>query len=155
MTVESNYVIAIATLSDWLKSRASFSSNEKQKQNQSYHVRVIFPALRASYRWLLGIVIGSSRCSSRFLLWLVGVIALVLVFRQSFENCSMFKLHVSYYEFLGVLWKFFVVRLVIPRHNSVDHTKLNSLNIVFFYLVTEHKHSFFSVGFGGNLPRGS
>jgi len=51
MTVESNYVIVIATLSDWLKkSRASFSTNEKQHQNQSHHVRVIFPALRASYR---------------------------------------------------------------------------------------------------------
>ena len=35
---------------------------------------------------LLGIVIGSSRCL--LLLWLVGVIALVLVFRQSFENHS-------------------------------------------------------------------
>ena len=50
---------------------------------------MIFPALRASYRWLLGIVIGSSRCS--FLLWFVGVIALVLVFRQSFENRSISK----------------------------------------------------------------
>ena len=39
---------------------------------------------------LLGIVIGSSRCS--FLLWLVGVlIALVLVFRQSFENRSIIR----------------------------------------------------------------
>ena len=73
----------------WLawKTRASFSTNEKQNQNQSHHVRVIFPALRASYRWLLGIVIGSSRCS--FLLWLVAVIALVLVFQQSFENRSI------------------------------------------------------------------
>ena len=50
MTVESNYVIAIATLNDWLKSRASFSTNEKQNQNHQHHVRVIFPALRASYR---------------------------------------------------------------------------------------------------------
>ena len=47
-----------------------------------------FPALRASYRWLLGIVIGSSRCL--LLLWLVGVI--VLVFRQSFENRSKITL---------------------------------------------------------------
>ena len=37
-------------------------------------------------RWLLGIVIGSSRCL--FFLWLVRVIALALVFRQSFENRS-------------------------------------------------------------------
>ena len=46
-----------------------------------------FPALRESYRWLLGFVIGSLRCS--FLLWLVRVIPLVLVFRQSFENRSI------------------------------------------------------------------
>ena len=61
-----------------------------QNQNQSRHVRVIFPALRASYRWLLGIVIGSSRCLFLVscLLWLVGVVALVLVFLQSFENRS-------------------------------------------------------------------
>ena len=51
MTVESiNYVIAIATLSDWFKTRASFSTNETQNQNQSHDVRVIFSALRASYR---------------------------------------------------------------------------------------------------------
>ena len=48
MTVESNYVIAIATLSDWLKTRASFSTNHKQNINQSHLVRVIFPALRAT-----------------------------------------------------------------------------------------------------------
>ena len=53
MTVESNNMIAIATLSDWLKRLASFSTNETQNQNQSHHVRVIFPALRASYRELL------------------------------------------------------------------------------------------------------
>ena len=46
MTVESNYVIAIASLSDWLERRASFSTNENQNQNQSRHVRVIFPALK-------------------------------------------------------------------------------------------------------------
>ena len=40
MTVESNYVIAIATLSDWLKRLAPvFSTNENQNQNQSHHVR--------------------------------------------------------------------------------------------------------------------
>ena len=50
MTVESNYVIAIATLSDWLKRLAPiFQTIEKQDQNQSHLVRVIFPALRASY----------------------------------------------------------------------------------------------------------
>ena len=63
MTVKSNYVIAIATLSDWLKRLAPvFSTNEKQNQNQSHHVHMIFPGLRVSYRQLLGIVIGSSRC---------------------------------------------------------------------------------------------
>ena len=50
MTVESNYVIAIAVLSDWLKRLAPVSNNENQNQNQPHLVRVIFPALRASYR---------------------------------------------------------------------------------------------------------
>ena len=47
MTVESNYVIAIAMLIDWLKRLVPvFSTNEMQNQNQSHHVRMIFPALR-------------------------------------------------------------------------------------------------------------
>ena len=50
MTVKTNYAITIATLSDWLKKpRASFSTNEKQNQNQSHLERAIFPALWASY----------------------------------------------------------------------------------------------------------
>ena len=48
MAVESNYMIAIATFSDL---RARFSTNETaQNQNQSHRVRVIFPALKASFR---------------------------------------------------------------------------------------------------------
>ena len=64
MTVESNYVIAIATLNDWLKRLAPVFQPMRIKtdQNQSRHVRVIFPALQANYSELLGIVIGSSRC---------------------------------------------------------------------------------------------
>ena len=44
MTVESNYVIAIATLSDWLKrlARASFSTNENQNKKQ----KAIAPCMR-------------------------------------------------------------------------------------------------------------
>ena len=45
-------------------------------------------------------MIDSSRCL--LLLWLVGVIALVLVFRQSFENCSIRpRFHVNY-SFLSI-----------------------------------------------------
>ena len=55
MTVESNYVIAIAKLR--FKRLASFPTNVNQNQNQSHHVRVIFPALRAS-----PVVIGRSNC---------------------------------------------------------------------------------------------
>ena len=51
MTVESNYVIAIATRGDWLKRLAPvFQPMRIKTKNQSRHVRVIFPALRASYR---------------------------------------------------------------------------------------------------------
>ena len=48
MTVESYYVIAIATLSDCLKTPTSFSANEKQNQNQLHYVHVIFPTFRVS-----------------------------------------------------------------------------------------------------------
>ena len=71
----------------YLKESRQFFNQWEAKPKPTHHVRVIFPALRASYRWLLGIVIRSSRCS--FPLWLVGVIAWVLVFRQSFENRSI------------------------------------------------------------------
>ena len=51
MTVESNYVIAIVTLSDWLKRRAPvFQPMRIKTKTNRHHVRVIFPALRASYR---------------------------------------------------------------------------------------------------------
>ena len=33
-----------------LKDSRQFSTNEKQNQNQSHYVRVIFPALWASYK---------------------------------------------------------------------------------------------------------
>ena len=59
MIVESNYAIAIATLSDWLKTLAPVFNQWEVNQNQSHHVRVIFPALWASGRSLLEIVIGS------------------------------------------------------------------------------------------------
>ena len=49
MTVESNDEIAIATLSDWLKKLAPVFQ-PMTEQNQSHLARVIFPALRASYR---------------------------------------------------------------------------------------------------------
>ena len=46
MTVESYYAIAFAALGDWLeKPRAIFLTNEKQNQNQSHLVRMIFTAL--------------------------------------------------------------------------------------------------------------
>ena len=74
------FVLAIATLIViGLKESHQFFNQWEAKP------KPIAPCTR-DYRWLLGIVIGSSRCS--FLLWLVGVIALVLVFRQSFENHS-------------------------------------------------------------------
>jgi len=77
-----------------LKSRASFSTNEKQ--NQSHLVTVIFPALWASCGKLLGNVIGSSRWLLP--LRLVKVIPLVLVFRQSFEKRSIKHRWVRFYS---------------------------------------------------------
>jgi len=42
---ENDYGFAIVTCSDWLQNCATFSTNEKQQQNQSHLVRMIFPAL--------------------------------------------------------------------------------------------------------------
>ena len=87
MTVESYYVIAIATLSDWLKRLAPVFQpmRRKTKTNRTMHAW-FFPRSERVTGKLLGIVIGSSRCLH--LLWLIVVIALALVFRQSFENRS-------------------------------------------------------------------
>ena len=43
MTVESNYAIAIATLSDWLKRVAPVFQPMTSKTKTNRHVRVIFP----------------------------------------------------------------------------------------------------------------
>ena len=72
MTVKSNYVVAIATHSDLAsKTCDSFSTNEKQNQNQSHHARVscVSSKLRIIARncdWfmalLVPVVIGGSNC---------------------------------------------------------------------------------------------
>ena len=87
MIVESNYVIAIATLSDWLKRIAPVFQPMRSKTKTSRTIYAsFFPRFDRVTGNLLGIVIGLSRCLLLF--WLVGMIALVLVFRQSFENRS-------------------------------------------------------------------
>ena len=70
----------------WLLKVITWSINDNQNQNQWHHVRVISPAPRASYRKLLGIVIGSSRCL--LLLWLVGVIISLIWFFDSHLKTS-------------------------------------------------------------------
>ena len=72
----------------WLaqKSRASFPTNEKQTQNQSNFVGLIFPALWPSYRKLLGILIGSS-----VLLRLVGVITFWYWFFDGHLKTTLFR----------------------------------------------------------------
>ena len=76
----------IIPLGDWLKNREPFFQPMKSKP------KLIAPSTRDFSRALsdyvyLGIKIGPSRCL--LLLWLAGVIILILVFRQSFENRSM------------------------------------------------------------------
>ena len=92
-TAESSFKVkapvALLYYALWLvsKTRATFSStNEKQKQNQSWFARTRFPALGACYLYLRWILIGSLRCLR--LLWLIRVITLVLVLRHSLENRS-------------------------------------------------------------------
>ena len=86
MTVESNYVIAIATLSDCLKDSRQFFNQWEVKpkpiapctrdfSRASSELQVI----ARNFDWFMALFV---------LLWLVKVITLVLVFRQSFENRS-------------------------------------------------------------------
>ena len=70
MTFESKYVIAIATLSDWLKSFAWVWS--KSKTNRTLFAR-FFPRFEQVTIVRLGIQTAPSRCL--VVLWLVGVVS--------------------------------------------------------------------------------
>ena len=75
MTVESNNVIAIDTLSDWFKRLApvfQFPTNEKQNQNQSHHVRVIF------FRTLSELHVIARNCD-----WFISLAAPVVIGRST------------------------------------------------------------------------
>ena len=75
MTFESNYLIAIATLRDWLKRcEPFFSTNEKQNQNQSRHARVS--------RTLRELQVISRNCD-----WFIALFAPVMIGRR---NCFGF-----------------------------------------------------------------
>ena len=75
MTFESNYLIAIAQLSDWLKRcEPVFSTNEKQNQNQSHHARVSRP--------LRELQVFSRNCD-----WFIAPFAPVMIGRR---NCFGF-----------------------------------------------------------------
>ena len=98
MTVDSDYTIAIiATLSDWLKNRsdAIFSTNEKQTQTNCTLYARFFPrfeqlsqAIAERSDWFISlfapVVIGRSFIT--FITYVLLIITLVSVFRQSFEN---------------------------------------------------------------------
>ena len=75
----------------WLanKTRATFSTNGNPNQNQSCFRRTRFPALGASYMYLLRVLIGSLCCLH--LLRLARVITLVLISRHSVGNRSKEK----------------------------------------------------------------
>ena len=78
--LNSNKRIVIATLCDRLKkSHASFSTNENQ--NQSHHVRVIFPALWAKLQ-----VIGKN-CD-----WFVSLFTPVAIGRNNYFGIGFFSL---------------------------------------------------------------
>ena len=123
MIVESNYVIAIATLNDWHKILASVFQpmRSKTRTNRTTYAWV-FPRFERVTGKLLGIVIGSSRCS--FVLWLVEVIALVLVFRQPFENRSIGYRQIRMFHILlykrakihsAVIWSIYVIPHLFPK----------------------------------------
>ena len=110
MTVETNYAIAIATLSDRLKNLAPVFQPMRSKPIAPSGRD--FPALWASYRQLLRILIGSLQRLP--LLWLVAVITLVLVLRHLFENRLIMQL---------------IFQEIPPSHSS-SLSNLNSLSLM-------------------------
>ena len=107
--VESNFAFALVLhyYALWLvnKTRATFSTNGKPNQNQSRFGRTRFPALGASYMYLLRILIGSLCCLH--LLRLATVITLALVLQHSVENRSMVHFIDSHQSVLSILLFFF------------------------------------------------
>ena len=80
--------ISTTTPSHWLKKLGPVFQPMRSKTNTGRTLHAwFFPALWASYSHLLEILIGLSSCL--LLLWLVGEITLILVFRRSFENRSI------------------------------------------------------------------
>ena len=80
MTVESNYVIAIDKLSDWLKNtRASFSTNEKQNRPKP---KPIAPCTRNFSRPWSGLQVIARNCD-----WFIALPAPVVIGRS---NCFGF-----------------------------------------------------------------
>ena len=85
MTVESNYVIAIKKTMIGLKDSSQFFNQWEAKP------KPIAPRTRDFSRASSELQMIARDCDwfLAFLLWLVAVIALVLVFQQSFENRSI------------------------------------------------------------------
>ena len=74
--------------SQWLfqSSRATFSTNQKWNQNQSWLAHAHFPAICVGYVKLLRVLIGLLDCLRPF--WLAKLITLGLVLRHSIETRS-------------------------------------------------------------------
>ena len=79
MTVESNYAIAIATLSDWLKSPALvYQPMRRKTKTNDLHAR-FFPRFeQVSWDWFIALFSPA----------VIGRITLVFVLRHSIENRS-------------------------------------------------------------------
>ena len=84
MTVESNYVIAIATLDDWLKRRASFSTNEKQNQKQKAPCTRDFSCPLSEFQVI------ARNCD-----WFIALFAPVVIIRSNYFGFGLFCSHLK------------------------------------------------------------
>ena len=90
--VNARRVCAIPAKTAAAKCKYIFLSRKNKKQSRLGRSR--FPALGASYVYLLWVFIGSLRCVR--LLWLAIVIALVFDIRHSIKNHSVYE--ILYFE---------------------------------------------------------
>ena len=84
MTVESNYVIAIATLDDWLERRAIFSTNEKQNQNQKAPCTRDFSCALSEFQVI------ARNCD-----WFIALFAPVVIIRSNYFGFGLFCSHLK------------------------------------------------------------
>lgn len=131
MSVESNFLLVFRDYALWIVwhviNHATFSTNEKKEQNQSWLARTSFSALDSGYMYLRGVLVGLLR--TLYVLWwarkitlyydtslktsliVYFVMVITIVPSPSLPNCTLgilIKLYVTYNNLLYLYFRFWL-----------------------------------------------